>query len=328
MDILLDALRAAIGPQAAVFALAAVGINLHFGYTGLLNFGQVGFMLIGAYGVAISVSTWQLSFWVGILVSILGAALWALVLGLTALRLRGDYFAIATLAGAEILRLLFRSNPASGTTGGVFGLTQFADDFYALNPIPAGRYGASSSFAFDHRTLWVMLVGWVLALLAASLTFLLARSPWGRVIKAIREDEDVVKSAGKNVVTYKMQSLVIGGVMGGLAGALLATSQQAVTPDAFIPELTFFGYAIVILGGMGRAFGPIAGSVIFSFILAGFDSLLRSLASHDVLPAALSSGQALGAGRFVLLGLGLMTLMIFRPQGIFGDRREMVLGAN
>lgn len=328
MNVLLDALRAAIGPEAALFALAAVGINLHFGYTGLLNFGQVGFMLVGAYGVAVSVSTWHLSFWVGIFVSLLGASLWALILGLPALRLRGDYLAIATLAGGEILRLLFRSNPASGTTGGVFGLTQFADDFYAVNPIPVGRYGASASFAFDNRTLWVMVVGWVLAFLAAGLTFLLARSPWGRVLKAIREDEDVVKSAGKNVVVYKMQSLVIGGAMGALGGALLATSQQAVTPDAFIPELTFFAYAIVILGGIGRAFGPIVGALIFWFILAGFDSLLRSLASHDVLPAALTSGQALGAGRFVLVGLGLMSLMIFRPQGIFGDRREMVLGAN
>jgi len=324
----MDALRAAVGPQAALFALAAVGINLHFGYTGLLNFGQVGFMLVGAYGVAISVTTWKLSFWLGVVVFLLAALIWAIILGLPALRLRGDYLAIATLAGGEILRLLFRSNAATPITGGVFGLTQFADAFFSVNPLPAGRYGVSASLAFDHRTLWVMLVASVLALVAASLTFLLGRSPWGRVVRAIREDEDVVKSAGKNVVVYKMQSLALGGAMGSLAGVLLATSQQAVTPDAFIPELTFFAYAIVILGGIGRAYGPIAGALIFWFILAAFDSLLRSLAANGVLPAALTSGQALGAGRFVLVGLGLMALMIFRPQGIFGDRREMVLGAN
>lgn len=86
----MDALRAAVGPQAALFALAAVGINLHFGYTGLLNFGQVGFMLVGAYGVAISVTTWKLSFWLGIVVSLLAALIWAIILGLPALRLRGD----------------------------------------------------------------------------------------------------------------------------------------------------------------------------------------------------------------------------------------------
>jgi branched-chain amino acid transport system permease protein len=118
--------------------------------------------------------------------------------------------------------------------------------------------------------------------------------PWGRVVRAIREDEDVVKSAGKNVVVYKMQSLALGGAMGSLAGVLLATSQQAVTPDAFIPELTFFAYVIVILGGIGRAYGPIAGALIFWFILAAFDSLLRALAANGALPAALMSGQALG----------------------------------
>jgi branched-chain amino acid transport system permease protein len=114
--------------------LAAVGINLHFGYTGLLNFGQVGFMLVGAYGVAISVTTWKLSFWLGVVVSLLAALIWAIILGLPALRLRGDYLAIATLAGGEILRLLFRSNAATPITGGVFGLTQFADTFFSVNP--------------------------------------------------------------------------------------------------------------------------------------------------------------------------------------------------
>lgn len=328
MGILFDALRAAVGPEAALFALAAVGLNLHFGYTGLLNFGQVGFMLVGAYGVAISVSTFGLSYWVGILVSLAGAAVFALLLGLPTLRLRGDYLAITTLAGGEILRLVFRAAPAQPVTGGVFGLTRFAESFYALDPIPTGRYGFGPSFAFDNRTLWVMIVGWLLALAAAGLVFLLARSPWGRVVKAIREDEDVAKSVGKNVVAYKMQSLLLGGAMAALGGALLATTQQAVTPDAFIPELTFFAYAIVILGGIGRPFAPVVGSLIFWFILAGFDSLLRSLASNQVLPVALRSGQALGAGRFVLVGLGLILLMAFRPQGIFGDRREMVLGAS
>jgi len=120
------ALRSAFGPQAAVYALLAIGLNVHYGYTGLLNFGQVGFMLVGAYGVGISVATFGLSLWAGVGVAVvLGIAL-ALLLGVPTLRLRSDYFAITTIAIAEVLRLLVRSSPATGLTGGPFGLQSVA----------------------------------------------------------------------------------------------------------------------------------------------------------------------------------------------------------
>jgi ABC-type branched-subunit amino acid transport system permease subunit len=124
-DILVDALRTATGPTAASYALLAIGLNMHFGYTGLLNFGQAGFMLVGAYGVAITVSTFGGPLWLGVLVGLLGAVLLALLLGVPTLRLRADYLAITTIAAAEILRLLFRSTGAEPITGGVFGLRQF-----------------------------------------------------------------------------------------------------------------------------------------------------------------------------------------------------------
>jgi neutral amino acid transport system permease protein len=325
MDVLNDALRTALGPQAALYAIAAIGLNLHFGYTGMLNFGQVGFMLVGAYGVAIGVSTWGLSLWVGLLLSLAAAVAYALLLGLPTVRLRADYLAITTLAAGESMRLLFRSQDTEGVTGGVFGLTRFADAFYDLNPIPRGRYGFSSSLSFSEQVLWVMIVGWTLAILAAWLVHLLAKSPWGRTAMSVREDEQVVRSVGKNIVSIKLQSLVLGGIMGAAAGALLAISQQAVTPDTFIPELTFFAYSIVILGGVGRAWGPLVGSVMFWFLISAFDSGIRTLADDGALPNSLVSADALGAYRFVLVGFGLMALMIFRPQGVFGDRNEMVL---
>ncbi|WP_426247575.1 branched-chain amino acid ABC transporter permease [Nocardioides sp. LHG3406-4] len=324
MDVLIDALRTAVGPQAAIYALAAIGLNLHFGYTGMLNFGQVGFMLVGAYGVAIGVATWGLPMWLGLVLTVAAAVVYALLLGLPTVRLRADYLAITTLAAGESMRLLFRSQATEDVTGGVFGLTRFANAFYDLNPIPRGRYGFGS-WAFSNQTLWVMIAGWVLAILAAWLVHLLARSPWGRMAMSVREDEQVVRSVGKSITSIKLQSLVLGGVMGAGAGALLAISQQAVTPDSFIPEVTFFAYAIVILGGIGRAWGPLVGSVMFWFVLSAFDSGIRSL-SDSGLPENLVSADALGAYRFVLVGLGLMALMIFRPQGAFGDKNEMVLG--
>ncbi|MBP1633028.1 MAG: branched-chain amino acid transporter permease, partial [Acidobacteria bacterium] len=162
--ILLDALRAAVGVPAAAYALAAVGLNVHFGYTGLLNFGQVAFMMMGAYGTAVTVNEGG-PLWLGLLVGIGLAVALGLLLGVPTLRLRADYLAIVTIATAEILRYVIRSNALEGLTGGVFGIQQFADPFYALNPIPPGRYGFGS-FNFSHRQLWIILVGWLAVALA------------------------------------------------------------------------------------------------------------------------------------------------------------------
>src|SRR5918995_4644923 len=158
-----NALRAAIGPEAAVYALLAIGLNLHWGYTGLLNLGQVGFMLVGAYGLAITVATWGWSMWLGVPIGLLAAAALALALGVPTLRLRADYFAITTIAVAEILRLVVRSRALEGVTGGPFGLQPIADPFYDVNPIPRGTYGFGV-VTFSANRLWVMLVTWVLVL--------------------------------------------------------------------------------------------------------------------------------------------------------------------
>ena len=119
LTILSDASRAAIGPEAAIYALAAIGLNMHFGYAGLLNFGQVGFMLVGAYGVAVAVTTFSAPLWAGVLIGIALAIALALLLGIPTLRLRADYLAITTIAAGEILRYVYRSNFASPVTGGV-----------------------------------------------------------------------------------------------------------------------------------------------------------------------------------------------------------------
>jgi neutral amino acid transport system permease protein len=316
-----NAARAAVGPEAAVYALAAIGLNVHFGYTGLLNFGQVGFMLVGAYGVAVTVATFGGPLWAGVLVGIALSVVLALLLGIPTLRLRADYLAIVTIAAAEILRFLFRSSPARPVTGGVFGLQQFAGQFYALNPLPARAYGIGPVM-FSHRRFWVVLVGWGLVALCALIVWALMRSPWGRVLKSIREDEDAARSLGKNVFSYKMQSLVIGGVMGGIAGMVFALNQQAVNPDTYLPIITFYAYTILILGGPARVIGPIVGSILFWFLLAATDAFLRQGSAAGFIP--LGTG-GIGAVRFTLVGLGLMLLMAFRPQGIFGDKREMQL---
>ncbi len=323
LSILGNGVRGMFGPEAAIYAIAAIGLNVHFGYTGLLNFGQVAFMLVGAYGVAVSVATFGWSLWVGVLVGLGCAVVLALILGIPTLRLRGDYLAIATIAAGEILRYFYRSAYAEPLTGGVYGLRQFADPFFELNPFPPGRYGIGP-IDFDSRSLWVMTVGWILVVLISLLVFLLVRSPWGRVLRAVREDELAARSLGKNVYSFKMQSLVLGGVIGAVGGALLAINVQSVQPDSYNPVTTFYLYAILILGGAGTIFGPIIGSIIFWFIVTFFDAFLRSAVGAGWF-GDLIDGADVGAIRFVLVGLGLMLLMAFRPAGILGDPKELRL---
>ncbi|OLT05643.1 branched-chain amino acid ABC transporter permease [Pseudonocardia sp. CNS-004] len=324
--ILADATRSALGPVAALYALAAIGLNIHFGYTGLLNFGQVAFMLVGAYGVAVPVAVYGGPLWLGVLVGLALAVVLALLLGVPTLRLRADYLAIATIAAGEVLRIVFNAGFAQPVTGGVFGLSQFAGPFYAANPVPPGAYGLGP-LVFGNRDVWVMIVGWGAVALATVGVFLLVRSPWGRVLRGVREDEDAVRSIGKNVFGYKMQSLVLGGVLGGAGGILLAVDAQAVTPNTFNPVVTFYLYTLVILGGAGTVLGPVLGSVVFWFLLSFADSALRQAIGAGYIPPQVIDPADVGALRFALVGLGLMLLLVFRPAGILGNRAEMRLGA-
>jgi branched-chain amino acid transport system permease protein len=318
-------LESLIGATTAVYALAAIGLNVHFGYAGLLNFGQSAFLGVAAYGMAITVTTFAQPFWVGLLVGLAGTVLLALLLGIPTLRLRADYLAIVTIAAAEIVRLAFRSVTLSEWTGGSDGLQSFSGSFYALNPFSGGINTAL--ITFSARELWIIVVGWTLVAVSLLLVYSLMRSPWGRVVKAIREDEDAVRSLGKSVFSYKIQALIVGGVLGSLGGYVFALALSAIQPDTYGTEFTFYMYTIVILGGAARVFGPVVGSMIFWFLLTFINALLPALISAGAIPTWLMDTNQAGAVGYIFVGLGLMALLIFRPQGIFGDRKEVMLDA-
>jgi neutral amino acid transport system permease protein len=327
IDALTGGLQAALGYQAIFFVLLAVGLNVHFGYTGLLNFGQAAFALLGAFGLAISVVKWDLPFWVGILVGLIAAVVLALLLGVPTLRLRADYLAIVTIAAAEILRLVFRSVWATPVTGGTRGLSGFNADFVALSPWGGGGRYQFLGMNWSGAQLWLALVGWTLVLLTSLLVWALVRSPWGRVVKAIREDEDAARSLGKNVYAYKMQALVLGGVIGSLGGTVYALGLGSVNPDQYQNANTFLAYTALILGGAARVWGPVIGGAILLFLVQFADTGLKALISNGIIPESLLSSTDVAQLRFVLIGVGLMALLVFRPQGIFGDRREVMLDA-
>jgi ABC-type branched-subunit amino acid transport system permease subunit len=293
-------------------------VQVQFGFAGLLNFGQVAFMGIGAYTMAILVVKEDLNMWVAALCGVALAMLAGVLLGLPTVRLRADYFAITTIAFSEILRYVATNEDR--LTGGSQG---------TINLAGIGRTasydGSWQSFLDDvHRTLHVsndvatLIFVWTVALLAVAAVWLAMRTPWGRVLKSIREDEDAAASLGKNVFAYKLQALVIGAALGALAGVFYAWQFSFFSPDDFAPLLTFFAWMIVILGGIGRAWTVPVGALVFGVIFAG-------TRFFDFAPFSLLDSTERAYLRLIVIGLLIIGLMLFRPQGILGNRREMVL---
>jgi ABC-type branched-subunit amino acid transport system permease subunit len=330
-SILSNALRAGLGPDAVVYALAAIGLNVHFGYTGLLNFGQAGFMAIAAYGLAASVVTFGLSFWAGLFIALVATIVLALLLGVPTLRLRADYLAIVTIAAAELLRLILGSVTLRDYFGARDGLQAFAGSFFALNPYggPLGLNIGAVGLRFSRNDLWVVTVGWLLVALCCLLVWALMRSPWGRVLRSIREDEDAVRSLGKNVFNYKMQALILGGIFGGLGGIMIGLKQAAIAPSDFSTDITFFAWTVLLLGGAARVLGPVVGAVIFWFLIEFLGGFFREATggANPLLPEWIMTDTQSSLVRFIVMGLALVLLMIYRPQGIFGDRREIAIDA-
>jgi len=332
--------RGLIGEFFIVFALAAIGLNIHFGFTGLLNFGQAVFMAAGAYGLAMTVATigpaanrnfgWNMSestlFWVGVFVAIVVfPVIFALVMGIPTLRLRADYLAIVTIAVAEIFRIVVRSPTPSikKWTNSSDGLTGFSGTFYEMSPFDTqGRYLFN---LFTGNQFFLVLVGWVILAIAATICWLLIRSPWGRVLKAIREDEDAARSLGKNAYAYKMQALILGGIFGAVGGMIRAIGFSVAQPDNFITDVTFFVWVALILGGAGKVLAPIVGASLFYGFLSFTDTFLRQGVSSGLISDSIINGPQVGQVRFMLMGLGLALLAAFRPQGIFGNKEEMAL---
>lgn len=376
-------MREALSPGTAAVAIAVIGLNIHFGYTGLLNIGQSAFMLLGAYGLAISV--WHgLPFAVGVLLGFGAAFVFALILGAPTLKLRGDYLAIVTISAAEIIRYVGRSSLLTDFTGSAQGIpgSQYADPFRSLSFFGDGSF---TLLPFNYQDVaggaaWVRIIGWVLAvvsiaaliyllrsgdtfsraarngivvllaiwtaflllflfplpyqatgvsgwwlrfvawtlvLICCFITYLLVRSPWGRLLRGIREDEDAIRSLGKNVFAIKMQALIIGGLFGALGG-MVYVLPSSVQPDSMGRSLTFFCYTALLLGGAATIFGPVLGSVLF---FAG--RIFIQTFAQAYVPNSILTDQKTAQFSYIVVGVALMLLVIFRPQGILGNKREL-----
>jgi branched-chain amino acid transport system permease protein len=311
-----------ISPQTIAYALASLGLAVCFGFTGLVNFGQAGFMAVGGYAFAITAVKFGWPLWAAVLAAIIAAVIFAFILGIPTLRLRADYLSIVTIAAAEIVRYTVKTPNLTPVTGGTDGINGSSKAFNTINPIPVGRYGFGV-LTYNQDDLWVIIVGIVLVVIAALFVWQLMRSPWGRIVKGIREDEDAVRALGKNVYWYKMQALMIGGVLAAL-GVIINIVPTSLQPDNYGTQTTFFLFTIMLLGGATTVLGPILGSAIFWVVLSLTDGVLSLLAANHLLP--ITQVQQ-GPVRFMLVGIALILIIVFRPQGILGKKREAHFGA-
>jgi branched-chain amino acid transport system permease protein len=292
----MEAYLAAIATIALIYVLLSLGLTLHYGLTGLINFGHVGFFCIGAYAGAILSTKAGMPLIMGFVAAAVLAGLAAWPLGLVSLRLRDDYFAIVTLGFSETVRLVVTSE--QWLTNGVQGIPGIPRLFEGLG------VGMPSALA---------ILGVLLAVNAAAvlLFFRLVKSPFGRVIEAIRDNEEAVRALGKDPARFKIRVLVLGAALAGIAGAFYAHYIGYVVPDQFIPLVTFYVWMAIIMGGVGRISGAVVGTVLLMLFLEGSRFL------RDIAPFI--SAVDMASVRIGAVGLALVLFTLYRPQGLMGD---------
>lgn len=354
---------------AAVFALLTLALNLHWGYTGLFNIGVAGFMAVGVYTMAIltaspdgSPAGFGLPIFIGVIAGTIVAGVVGAIIALPALRVRADYFAIITLGFSEIVRLAITSGSLRqievdgtvyGTGGGsgvrytpvdsvvpwlldLPGIGLIAEVLYSIGNV----VGVSQSIV-DRLLYAVVIITFVV--LFYVLLHRIARSPFGRVLKSIREDELVARSLGKNTQVAKIKVFALGCALMGLAGILWIGSRSLVTPESFRPIVTFYIFVALIIGGSGSNTGSVIGGFTFAaFLWEGpryLRTILRSNINLEAPPTIYDAGvdlfaldpmpllgymvDSLDEIRWVLIGIVLAALMIYRPDGLMGGRKEI-----
>ncbi|WP_394357369.1 branched-chain amino acid ABC transporter permease [Halorubrum alkaliphilum] len=314
---------------AGMYALLSLGLNAQWGFGGLINFSVAAFFGIGAYGAALMTAgnspiAGGFSPLIGLIVALLVAAIVAVAIGVPTLRLRADYLAIATLGLAEVIRLFLR-NERQWTNGsaGIRGIPSFFEGWPLLGTFPQTMPTLEIVIVVGSpitlgTQFWRQLlnVSLLLAFLGGAF-FVLRRaqqSPWGRVLRTIRSDEDLAKALGKNTFAFKMQAFVLGSVIMALAGVFYAHLNLFVNPGDLDPITTFYVWVAVILGGSGSNRGALLGGFVVVAIREG-SRFLNDFAWFPIDGAPL---------RLLLIGLLIVLVMRFRPQGVLPPQRELI----
>lgn len=316
---------------AGIFAVLCLGLNIQWGYTGLFNIGIAGFYAIGAYTSALIsgpppgpmdwrvVGGFQLPWPAGFLAAALVSGLIAFLIGIPTLRLKEDYLAITTIGIAEVIRLVLKNE--SWLTNAVWGIKHIPAPLsspieksinFLLEKNPQLPSWAQNLLSNGYNWFYLGLVIIVLFLLYWVIERII-RSPWGRVLRAIREDETATGASGKNVFWFKMQSLVLGAMIMGMAGSLYAHHARFIDPTSFEPFFgTFLIWVMLIVGGSGNNLGAILGAITIWGIWAGTEFLTSQWGLTGYRAASL---------RIISVGVILEIILILRPRGILGEEK-------
>src|SRR5262245_22454430 len=287
----------AIGVTAGIYALMALGMNVIWGMAGLINLGLVGFFAVGAYVSGLLTLRLGLPIVVGVLAGTLAAALFGVLVALITVRLRGDYLAIVTLGFAETLRIVMSNELwiANGTDG--------------LSGIPGPFRGALGPHLFNLLYLGIVVAAVVVLFF---LVDRLANAPFGRVLRAIRDDEQIAQVAGKNVVLFKAKAFGFGTAALGLAGALYGHFTSYIAPDLFAPLLTLYVKLSLLTGGLGNSKGAVLGAVLVVFFLESTRFLVPLIPNLSAVQGA--------ALRELLISVALLVILRFYAKGLLPER--------
>ncbi len=302
--------------MAGIYAVFCLGLNIQWGYTGLFNIGIAGFFCVGAYTTALittpkptglyaqyvqQVIGLDLPFIVGILGAALVCGVIAFLIGIPTLKLKEDYLAIATIGIAETIRLIFNNEHA------------LANGPRGLMGLPQPLQGLVDPRHYNYIYLTIVVIIMVVIYLLSERAI---RSPWGRVLRAIREDEISAAMSGKDIFKFKMQSFVFGSMIMGIGGALYAHYTKAISPDVFTPLYgTFIIWVMLMAGGSGNNKGAILGAYSIWGIWIGTKFLT------NLLPVTLKARAPYI--RFLLIGILLEIILIYRPQGLLGEEKKV-----
>ena len=292
---------------AGIYALLALGLNVVWGMTGMINLGVAGFFAVGAYASALMTKTLGVPILFGPIFGFLAAALAGVILTITTLRLRGDYLAIVTLGFSEVVRIIASNEIwlTNGTDG--------------ISGIPGPWRGDISPFQFN---LLFCAITLVVTLIALWVSERIRGAPFGRVLRAIRDDDIVARVAGKMVNRFKIQAFAIGGGLMGVAGALYGHFTSYIAPDMFRPLITIYIFLALTAGGTGNSYGAVVGAFLVIAILESS----RFLA--DALPVL--DGPQVAALREIAIALVLILNLRFKPSGLLPERlpRHLPLGSD
>lgn len=281
----------------SIAALVGLALNLQWGLAGLVNFGVAGFVALGAYTLAITAP--HVGWLAGLGLAAAVCAAMSMALSLLTIRLEENYLAIVTIGFAEVVRILLLN--LGDLTGGALGIADIPRPFAGLTP-PGWGDGVILAFA--------------LALVAVVFAFseALVRSPFGRVLRAVRDDATVAAALGKPVLALRVRAFAVGGAIMGMAGALHAFFLTYIDPSQFTPIITAYAFMAVIAGGRGSNLGLVLGAGSIMLILEATRFL------KDVIPGI--DGVQLSALRLGMIGVGIVMLLILRPEGLVAEPKR------